>query len=1548
MKKFIILAVFLINSFTLFSQSLSLFDVEASAFPTMKAKFFAFDKDGKQINPTISELTLKENSQNRTITNVSCPTPIPPLVLSSVLVIDVSGSMSWINGSLTKMDIAKSAANAWINALPLGQSECAISSFDDMNYLNQDFSQNRNKLLNAISQLTPNGGTDYDAAFINPMAGGLKVSTRGKNQRVIVFLTDGQPWQDPQVTAIVAEAKKQNCVIYCVTLGMPAPQSVKDIARGTGGLTFENITSVKEAEDVYKKILQIAQGGSPCEINWLSDVSCNSSNTNVELSWQGIKFSSTYTPPNSSFEELKVNSNFVAFGKRLPSSQNDTTITLTAKNADFKIIAIKRNLGSTDFSIINTTFPFIIPKNTSANITLRFTPSDYSKKYASFEIETDKCTAFFSANGGSFSKKPSNSTLQLTHPNGGEIFIVGSDTLITWTGALPSDTVNLDYSIDNGTSWKLITSQASGLNYKWENVPKPTSQLCLVKVRQLAKSKTKSSDTVFTLSGHSNMVLCVAYNPDGSTITSGSADNTIKTWDANTGALIRTLAGHSSYVYSVSYSPDGSSIASGSYDKTIKIWDANNGALLRTLTGHNNVVYIVTYSPNGSTIASVSADSTIKIWDANTGTLIRTLIGNSDRVFSVAYSPDGSTIVTGNEDNTIKIWDTYTGTLIRTIFGHTSNVLGVSYSPDGSTIASGSDDGTAKIWDANTGALLHTLTGHNNIVISVAYSPDGSSLASGSVDNTIKIWDANTGALLRTLNGHTSNVASVAFSPDGSSLASCSYDKTIKIWDIDGSALQEDVSNAKFSIVAVSPLSQNIDMKQCLVNRTKDSLVSSFIQNKGTYPFRVDSIAIIGNDANQFMIVSGLPPFDILANDTKSMEFRFKPSSEGIKTAQIVVYTNSDTLIQKIKGNGIAPTLSIINNVIDFGQVGVGNFKDSLNVLTIKNIGITDITINSVTHSGPNSIDFSTILGGGPFILTPNESAKMNLRFSPKELGRTSGRLLFDYNGIGSPAVVQLFGEAFEIKKYAAISSNNLTIPNLTCKTQKDTVLEIKNEGLDTLKLKSYKIQGPNPNEFKLNQDISTLIVLPDSVLKVPFSFTPFSSGSKSADLIIESNAIPDSVYVLKLQAFQDSVNIAPNIKQIDLGTLCPNTSKDTLISLENYGTLETGFDIVYDKDLSSTNNKTTLLTNEKYALAIKFDGLANEGTFSRKVKILDKICGKEEIVDLVGTIEDTKIQTTIEILKAKIGQTDQKELIIYNKSNHPINITSEPNIAPFAFVSSYFPLTINKNDSAKLQVSYLFVDKLEKKVNVSLSAEPCNANTNFELKAQSGSNPKAKITTNVYSAYPGDIIEIPFMIKDTSDLNESTSNYLKVDLKFNATLLEPIENTPIGSLSEDKKFRTIPLVLPTKAATNGILGTFKFKVGLGNDSTTKLDLKNQISDSNDVELTAESGVFNLLGICRAAGPRLINPNGEVMLSLIRPNPVGDNGELDIETIENGQTELYIVNLKGEKVATLYQGELAAGKQTLIISTKYLSNGTYFVILQTPTVTQKVKMEVVK
>ncbi|RKU30419.1 hypothetical protein C6497_04340 [Candidatus Poribacteria bacterium] len=57
--------------------------------------------------------------------------------------------------------------------------------------------------------------------------------------------------------------------------------------------------------------------------------------------------------------------------------------------------------------------------------------------------------------------------------------------------------------------------------------------------------------------GHTGKVLSVAFNPDSTTIVSGSRDKTIRLWDVDTGESIRTLSGHTGKVYTVSFSPDG-------------------------------------------------------------------------------------------------------------------------------------------------------------------------------------------------------------------------------------------------------------------------------------------------------------------------------------------------------------------------------------------------------------------------------------------------------------------------------------------------------------------------------------------------------------------------------------------------------------------------------------------------------------------------------------------------------------------------------------------------------------------------------------------------------------------------------------------------------------------------------------------------------------------------------------------------------------------------------------------------------------------------------
>jgi WD40 repeat protein len=133
----------------------------------------------------------------------------------------------------------------------------------------------------------------------------------------------------------------------------------------------------------------------------------------------------------------------------------------------------------------------------------------------------------------------------------------------------------------------------------------------------------------YTLEGHNSSVYSVNFSPDGKTLASGSADNTIKLWNLETGKEIRTLKGNDNDVKSVSFSPDGKTLASGSWDETIKLWNLETGKEIRTLKGNDNLVNSVSFSPNGKTLASGSVDKTIKLWNGSNGWDLDALMGRS-------------------------------------------------------------------------------------------------------------------------------------------------------------------------------------------------------------------------------------------------------------------------------------------------------------------------------------------------------------------------------------------------------------------------------------------------------------------------------------------------------------------------------------------------------------------------------------------------------------------------------------------------------------------------------------------------------------------------------------------------------------------------------------------------------------------------------------------------------------------------------------------------------------------------------------------------------
>jgi WD40 repeat protein len=300
-----------------------------------------------------------------------------------------------------------------------------------------------------------------------------------------------------------------------------------------------------------------------------------------------------------------------------------------------------------------------------------------------------------------------------------------------------------------------------------------------------APSEPGDFTLVNTLNGHANIVWCVAVNPDGQTLVSGSEDGTVRVWDLHTGQMLRRLDGHAGGVYAVAICPDMLTLLSGSADGTIRMWNLHSGAMLHIFTGQSGWpinATSLTISPDGRLLASGNQDKTIKFWNLNTGVLLRPLVGHTDIVWSVAFSPDGQLLASGSADHTVRLWNLRSGMLIRSFSNQMTSVQSVAFSPNGQLLVYGGGDQNIQFWSLRTGAQLRPITGLTSTIYSVVISPDGRFLASGSSDLSIRLWDLRNGAQIGTFSGHTGSVRKVAFSPDGQTLVSGSADATIKIW----------------------------------------------------------------------------------------------------------------------------------------------------------------------------------------------------------------------------------------------------------------------------------------------------------------------------------------------------------------------------------------------------------------------------------------------------------------------------------------------------------------------------------------------------------------------------------------------------------------------------------------------------------------------------------------------------------------------------------------------------------------------------------------------
>jgi outer membrane protein assembly factor BamB len=245
----------------------------------------------------------------------------------------------------------------------------------------------------------------------------------------------------------------------------------------------------------------------------------------------------------------------------------------------------------------------------------------------------------------------------------------------------------------------------------------------------------------------------VAFSPDGTLLVSaggsefkperngGKTTGQITLWDIAAGKELGEFVGHTNKVFSAVFSPDGKTLATGGADQTVRLWDVTTRQQRAVLEGHADAIWCVAFSPDGKTVASASADRTVKLWEANTGKERGTLKGHEDEVRAVAFSPDGKTLATGSADWTVRLWDLNTQKERAVLNKHRGGVQSIAFTSDGSTLASGSSDETVKLWNVMNCTERTTLRGHRSGISAIAFSPNNRTLASAGMDDAVRLWD---------------------------------------------------------------------------------------------------------------------------------------------------------------------------------------------------------------------------------------------------------------------------------------------------------------------------------------------------------------------------------------------------------------------------------------------------------------------------------------------------------------------------------------------------------------------------------------------------------------------------------------------------------------------------------------------------------------------------------------------------------------------------------------------------------------------------------------
>jgi Abnormal spindle-like microcephaly-assoc'd, ASPM-SPD-2-Hydin len=403
------------------------------------------------------------------------------------------------------------------------------------------------------------------------------------------------------------------------------------------------------------------------------------------------------------------------------------------------------------------------------------------------------------------------------------------------------------------------------------------------------------------------------------------------------------------------------------------------------------------------------------------------------------------------------------------------------------------------------------------------------------------------------------------------------------------------------------------------------------LNNPGTAPLNISSIAIAGGNSSEFSQQNSCPA-TLAPNSNCSINIKFTPAAVGIRASQLVITDNArrSPHTMDLSGTGASsssPQVLLSATALGFQDQTLGT-KSAPLALLVTNVGQGTLSISSITIKGTPTPQFAQTNNCGSTVAAAG-SCTIDVTFTPTTADNQAAQLIITDNAPGSPHTIPLTGIGAEpAAAQVLLSKTVLTFDSQTVNTSSvSQSVTLSNPGPTAVVITQVTLAGTNAADFsETNTCGSSLAAAKSCTLSV--TFKPSGVGPRTSFLLVADNAngSPQTITVNGTGAANTNpvANLSPATLTFPSQTV-KTTSATLPVTLTNTGSAALALTSIAISgaeaaEFAQTNTcGNSVAAGATCTVNVTFTPAAT-GSRSAQLQINDNAAGSPQIVAIIGT----------------------------------------------------------------------------------------------------------------------------------------------------------------------------------------------------------------------------------------------------------------------------------------------------------------------------------------